>query len=117
MITSVNHLTSSISSAHYASKENKSRGLGLVVLAKGNEGTSVVIEATYANRRERSFRYGYTRFGLRPVWVGHYTLPVSSAERRSCPNGQTVNQLICSNLVREVVAAANATELARKNAA
>ena len=116
MITSVNHLTLSIGQAHFASKSNKAKGLGTVVLAKGNDGTSIVIEAQYPNRRERSFRYGYSRFGLRPIWVGTYTLSVCSLSLK-CDDGTTLDERTCRDVVDKATDAANRTELARKNAA
>jgi hypothetical protein len=116
MINALNHLTISIGQAHFASKSNKAKGLGTVVLAKANDGTSIVIEAVYANRRERHFRYGYTRFGLRPIWVGTYTLPVCPLSLK-CDDGTTLDERICRDVVDKATDAANRTELARKNAA
>ncbi len=115
MISSVNHLTLSIGSAHRASKEDKVFG-GLVVLAKGNDGTAAVIKASYPNRRTRTFRYGYCRFGRPAIWCGNYTLPVCPLFLK-CDNGMTLDERICRDVVDKAVDAANRTELDRKTAA
>ena len=100
MITATTTVTSSIVDSVYASRENK--GLGFIVIAKGNEGTAVVIESQFENRRAVHFRYGYLRFGARkPIWVGATMLgPGTSIEK----------------MIAAVVEAANATEFARRAA-
>jgi hypothetical protein len=107
-ITSVNHLTLSIGQAYHASASNKALG-GLVVLAKGNDDTSIVIKAQYTNRREKSYRAGYVRFGhSKPIWCFDKKIPLCPLTLK-CDDGSMLDEKICREVVNSVTDMANAT--------
>jgi len=107
-ITAVTHLTLSIGEARHASANSHK---AFVVLAKGDEGTSIVIQATYPNHRALKYRAGYVRFGAsKPVWV------VEKGEMPACPlslpphrgDCRTLDEALCRDVVNQVTDAANA---------
>jgi hypothetical protein len=66
-ITSVTALCLDLHKAYVASFENPGMP---VILAKGQDGTAIVLQATYRNRFGRFAKIGYLRFGsVKPVWV------------------------------------------------
>lgn len=105
-ITAVTHITLSIGSAVSAS--TKYKHYGPVTIAKGDEGTSIVVERAFRNRRSIWYRAGYIRFGAsQPVWVE--TKELSPALYVVTSTGRTCDEESCREIVYHVQDAANAS--------
>jgi hypothetical protein len=111
-IESVKFYTLSIRGAYEASLKNQK---ALVVLAKGDEGTSIVLQARWPNRISRFARVGYCRFGRPPVWVV-VDYEFSVAPYLKTPAGVTLDEAAVRLLVEDVVEAANNVAKARSAA-
>ena len=110
MITSLTHLTLDIFAAVNAAR--KYHGDGVLILAKGNDGTAIVIKAIYPNRNRREIAYGYLRFGAEaPVWVGKRFIK----QVWECWSNEVmaIAESTCREICNEATDAANAAETLR----
>ena len=109
-ITALTHLTLSIGSAVSASTKNPC--LGTVILAKGDEGTALVVERAFRNRRAIFYKAGYLRAGSnKTVWVE--TRELMPTLYLNTADGRTLDEVVCREICYRMMDAANASAKAK----